>query len=89
MLDILCVFVILISVMRNFDDLKEQIQEDIITFFEGRPYVDGTCSFLLSNTCKEWEDGSDIDKLCQIVVDRFKELENDNPKLLPFFEQKL
>jgi hypothetical protein len=22
-------------------------------------------------------------------VDRFKELENDNPKLLPFFEQKL
>ena len=89
MLDILCVFVILISVMRNFDDLKEQIQEDIITFFEGQPYVDGTCSFLVSNTCKEWEDGSDIDKLCQIVVDRFKELENDNPKLLPFFEQKL
>jgi hypothetical protein len=75
--------------MNNLTDLKEQIQEDIVTFFEGRPYVDDTCSFLVSNTCKEWEDGSDIDKLCQIVVDRFKELESDNTKLLPFFEQKL
>jgi hypothetical protein len=89
MLDFLCVFGILISVMRNLNDLKEQIQEDIVTFFDGMNYVDGTCSFLVSNMCKEWEDGSDIDKLCQIVVDRFKELENDNPKLLPFFEQKL
>ena len=77
------------NTMNNLTDLKEQIQEDIITFFEGRPYVDDTCSFLVSNTCKEWEDGSDIDKLCQIVVDRFKELESDNTKLLPFFEQKL
>ena len=75
--------------MNNLTDLKEQIQEDIVTFFDGRHYVDGTCSFLVSNTFKEWEDGSDIDKLCQIVVDRFKELESDNSKLLPFFEPKL
>ena len=45
--------------MKNLNDLREQIQEDIITFFDG----------------KEWEDGSDIDQLCQIIVDRFKELE--------------
>ena len=75
--------------MNNLTDLKEQIQEDIVTFFDGKNYVDGTCSFLVSNMCKEWEDGSDIDKLCQIGVDRFKELESKNSKLLPFFEQKL
>ena len=75
--------------MNNLTDLKEQIQEDIVTFFNGRNYVDGTCSSLVSNMCKEWEDGSDIDKLCQIVVDRFKELESKNSKLSPFFEQKL
>ena len=43
--------------MNNLTDLKEQIQEDIVTFFDGKNYVDGTCSFLVSNMCKEWEDG--------------------------------
>jgi hypothetical protein len=56
-------------------ELREQIQEDIVSFFSGMNYVDGTCSFLVSNMCKEWEDGSDVDKLCQIVVDNFKKYE--------------
>ena len=35
MLDFLCAFDILISVMRNFEELKEQIQEDIMTWHDG------------------------------------------------------
>jgi len=50
--------------MNNLADLKEQIQEDIITFLDQECW--GSTS----------ESISDVDTLCQIVVDRFKELEN-------------
>jgi|TARA_R110000751_G_scaffold71563_5_gene145305 hypothetical protein len=42
----------------KFTELREQIQEDILSFFNGMNYV-----------------GSDVDKLCQIVVDNFKKYE--------------
>ena len=83
MLDFLCVFDILISVMRNLSDLKEQLQEDIITWHEGLdnnyayPHLDKIiCDH--GHAPNNW---NDIDTLCQIVVDRIKELKNDNPTL--------
>jgi hypothetical protein len=42
----------------KFTELREQIQEDILSFFNGMNYV-----------------SSDVDKLCQIVVDNFKKYE--------------
>ena len=48
--------------MNNLTDLKEQIQEDIITFLDQEGWV------ITSEATRR--------RLCQIVVDRFKELEN-------------
>ena len=45
--------------MKNLADLREQIQEDIITYFDGYDF------------------GLNIDDLCQIVVDRVAELEEN------------
>jgi hypothetical protein len=53
--------------MNNLADLKEQIQEDIITFCAVRTGLDLRAGREPSVT---------LDELCQIVVDRFKELEN-------------
>jgi len=77
--------------MNNLTDLKEQIQEDIMTWHDGLesnhayPYLEK----IISNHGHEPNAWNDMDKLCDIVVDRFKELESNNSKLLPFFEQKL
>ena len=43
--------------MNNLTDLREQIQEDIITYFDGYD--------------------ANIDELCQIVVDRVAELQEN------------
>tara|TARA_A100001515_G_scaffold76059_1_gene60485 strand:- start:3362 stop:3511 length:150 start_codon:yes stop_codon:yes gene_type:complete len=45
--------------MKNLADLREQIQEDIITYFDGYDF------------------GLNIDELCQIVVDRVEELQDN------------
>ncbi len=45
--------------MKNLADLREQIQEDIITYFDGYDF------------------GLKIDELCQIVVDRVEELQDN------------
>jgi myosin-crossreactive antigen len=77
--------------MNNLTDLKEQIQEDIMTWYDGLesnhayPYLEK----IISNHGHEPNAWNDMDKLCDIVVDRFKELESKNSKLSPFFEQKL
>jgi myosin-crossreactive antigen len=77
--------------MNNLTDLKEQIQEDIMTWHDGLesnhayPYLEK----IISNHGHEPNAWNDMDKLCDIVVDRFKELESKNSKLSPFFEQKL
>ena len=77
--------------MNNLTDLKEQIQEDIMAWHDGLennhayPYLEK----IISNHGHEPNAWNDMDKLCDIVVDRFKELESKNPKLSPFFEQKL
>ena len=46
--------------MKNLNDLKEQIQEDIITYFDQYDFL---------------ESGINIEEVCQIVVDRTTELE--------------
>ena len=47
--------------MKNLADLREQIQEDIITYFSSLQLgMEGT-----------------VDELCQIVVDRVEELEEN------------
>ena len=77
--------------MNNLTDLKEQIQEDIMTWHDGLesnhayPHLEK----IISNHGHEPNAWNDMDKLCDIVVDRFKELESKNSKLSPFFEQKL
>ena len=78
MLDFLCAFDILISVMRNFEELKEQIQEDIMTWHDGLernhayPHLDKViCTH--GHAPNAW---NDMDKLCDIVIERINEYKN-------------
>jgi|TARA_R100000750_G_scaffold47588_1_gene32434 hypothetical protein len=80
MLDFLCAFDILISVMRNFEELKEQIQEDIMTWHDGLernhayPHLDKViCTH--GHAPNAW---NDMDKLCDIVIERISEYKNEN-----------
>ena len=80
MLDFLCAVAILISVMRNLSDLKEQLQEDIITWREGLdnnyayPHLDKViCTH--GHAPNAW---NDMDKLCDIVIERINEYKNEN-----------
>ena len=80
MLDFLCAFDILISVMRNFEELKEQIQEDIMTWHDGLernhayPHLDKViCTH--GHAPNAW---NDMDKLCDIVIERINEYKNEN-----------
>ena len=80
MLDFLCAFDILISVMRNFEELKEQIQEDIMTRHDGLernhayPHLDKViCTH--GHAPNAW---NDMDKLCDIVIERISEYKNEN-----------
>ncbi len=80
MLDFLCAFDILISVMRNFEELKEQIQEDIMTWHDGLernhayPHLDKViCTH--GHAPNAW---NDMDKLCDIVIERISEFKNEN-----------
>ena len=80
MLDFLCVFDILISVMRNFEELKEQIQEDIMTWHDGLernhayPHLDKViCTH--GHAPNAW---NDMDKLCDIIIERINEYKNFN-----------
>jgi len=80
MLDFLCAVAILISVMRNFEELKEQIQEDIMTWHDGLernhayPHLDKViCTH--GHAPNAW---NDMDKLCDIVIERISEYKNEN-----------
>ena len=80
MLDFLCAFDILISVMRNFEELKEQIQEDIMTWHDGLernhayPHLDKViCTH--GHAPNAW---NDMDKLCDIIIERINEYKNFN-----------
>ena len=79
MLDFLCVFGILISVMRNFEELKEQIQEDIMTWHDGLernhayPHLDKViCTH--GHAPNAW---NDMDKLCDIVCETINDFKRE------------
>ena len=81
MLDIFCAVAILISVMRNLDDLKEQLQEDIMTWHDGLernhayPHLDKIiCDH--GHAPNNW---NDMDTICNIITERINEYKNDNP----------
>ena len=83
MLDFLCVFDILISVMRNLDELKEQLQEDVMTWYSGLdnnyayPHLDKIiCDH--GHAPNNW---NDMDTICNIIIERINEYKNDNPIL--------
>ena len=83
MLDIFCAVAILISVMRNLDELKEQLQEDVMTWHDGLdnnyayPHLDKIiCDH--GHAPNNW---NDIDTICNIIIERVNEFKNDNPTL--------
>ena len=61
--------------MKNLEELKEQIQEDIMTWHDGLesnhayPYLEK----IISNHGHEPNAWNDMDKLCDIVVGRINE----------------
>ncbi len=77
MLDFLCVFDILISVMRNLDELKEQLQEDASTWYEGLESLDDEiygCAKMVTNSGPVYnETDNDIARLCDIIINRINE----------------
>lgn len=79
----MCAVAILISVMRNFEELKEQIQEDIMTWHDGLddnyayPHLDKIiCDH--GHAPNNW---NDMDTICNIITERINEYKNDNPTL--------
>ena len=77
LLDIFYECVILSGVMRNFEELKEQIQEDIMTWHDGLdnnyayPHLE---KIIRTDTlANPW---NDMDKLCDIVIGRINEYKN-------------
>ena len=77
LLDIFSECVILSGVMRNFEELKEQIQEDIMTWHDGLdnnyayPHLE---KIIRTDTlANPW---NDMDKLCDIVIGRINEYKN-------------
>ncbi len=77
LLDIFSECVILSGVMRNFEELKEQIQEDIMTWHDGLdnnyayPHLE---KIIRTDTlANPW---NEMDKLCDIVIERINEYKN-------------
>jgi|TARA_B110001454_G_scaffold31561_1_gene30860 hypothetical protein len=56
--------------MNNLTDLREQLQEDMKTYFDGYDF--------------KWSSYLNIDEVCQIIVDRVTELQDkwDTPQEL-------
>ena len=65
--------------MKNLEELKEQIQEDIMTWHDGLennhayPYLEK----IISDHGHETNAWIDMDKLCDIVISRINEYKND------------
>ena len=68
-----------IQQMKNLEELKEQIQEDIMTWHDGLennhayPYLEN----IISDHGHEPNAWNDMDKLCDIVISRINEYKND------------
>ena len=63
--------------MRNLDELKEQLQEDASTWYEGLESLDDEiygCAKMVTNSGPVYnETDNDITRLCDIIVNRVNE----------------
>ena len=68
-----------IQQMKNLEELKEQIQDDIMTWHDGLennhayPYLEK----IIYDHGHEPNAWNDMDKLCDIVISRINEYKND------------
>lgn len=64
--------------MKNLDDLKEQLQEDVMTWHDGLesnhayPYLEK----IIGDHGNEPNNWNDMDRLCEIIVNRINEYKN-------------
>ena len=63
--------------MKTLDDLKEQLQEDASTWYEGLESLDDEiygCAKMVTDSGPVYnETDNDITRLCQIIVERVNE----------------
>ena len=66
-----------IQQMKNLDDLKEQLQEDASTWYEGLESLDDEiygCAKMVTNSGSVYnETDNDITRLCDIIINRVNE----------------
>jgi hypothetical protein len=66
-----------IQQMKTLDDLKEQLQEDASTWYEGLESLDDEiygCAKMVTDSGPTYnETDNDITRLCQIIVERVNE----------------
>jgi 23S rRNA U2552 (ribose-2'-O)-methylase RlmE/FtsJ len=59
----------------TLDDLKEQLQEDVLTWTAGlEASLTNPCNYTVSDMGPVWNrDDNDVTRLCQIIVERVNE----------------
>ena len=64
-----------IQQMKNLDDLKEQLQEDVLTWTAGlEASLTNPCNYTVSDMGPVWNrDDNDVTRLCDIIIDRVNE----------------
>ncbi len=56
----------------TLDELKEQLQQDLLTYFDGYPMDFAEYKLLIRNgETPEFNDNEFMDNMCQIIVDNF------------------
>ena len=64
-----------IQQMKNLDELKEQLQEDVLTWTAGlEASQTNPCNYIVSDMGPVWNrDDNDVSRLCDIIVNRVNE----------------
>ena len=64
-----------IQQMKNLDELKEQLQEDVLTWTAGlEASLTNPCNYTVSDMGPVWNrDDNDVTRLCDIIIDRVNE----------------
>ena len=64
-----------IQQMKNLDELKEQLQEDVLTWTAGLEVsLTNPCNYTVSDMGPVWNrDDNDVTRLCDIIIDRVNE----------------
>ena len=68
-----------IQQMKNLDEIKEQLQEDVLTWTAGLEVsLTNPCNYTVSDMGPVWNrDDNDVTRLCDIIIDRVNEYKND------------